>query len=173
MRSFIEQSGSRIRRMIRIMFGVGLTLQMGAGLSDAQTAHGNLQNQSRTPILINTCLITRDVKDLVRFYEPVLQQKAHWSGEDYAEFRTGAGVLAIFSAKAQDRYIPGSAIAGSNRGVVLEFKVDDVDQEFRRLHPFVKNWVKPPTTQPWGTRSFYFHDPDGNLVDFFSRPATK
>jgi len=28
--------------------------------------------------------------------------------------------------------------------------------------------VKPPTTQPWGTRSVYFRDPDGNLVDFFA-----
>jgi catechol 2,3-dioxygenase-like lactoylglutathione lyase family enzyme len=123
--------------------------------------------------LINTCLITGDVKGLVRFYESALQQKARWSGADYVEFRTGVGVLAIFSAQAQDRYIPGSAIAANNRGVVLEFEVDDVDQEFRRLHPLVKVWIKPPTTQPWGTRSFYFRDPDGNLVDFYSRLATR
>jgi catechol 2,3-dioxygenase-like lactoylglutathione lyase family enzyme len=32
----------------------------------------------------------------------------------------------------------------------------------------VKTWVKPPTTQPWGTRSLYFRDPDGNLIDFYA-----
>jgi len=31
--------------------------------------------------------------------------------------------------------------------------------------------VKPPTTQPWGNRSIYFRDPDGNLINFYSRVA--
>jgi catechol 2,3-dioxygenase-like lactoylglutathione lyase family enzyme len=117
--------------------------------------------------LAHTCLITDNVKRLVDFYEPVLGEKATWSGEDYAEFRTGSGVLAIFSFAAQERYIPGSAEAGKNKSMILEFEVADVDREYRRLQTLVKTWVKPPTTQPWGTRSIYFRDPDGNLVDFF------
>ncbi len=31
--------------------------------------------------------------------------------------------------------------------------------------------VLPPTTMPWGNRSTLFRDPDGNLVNLFSRPA--
>jgi len=125
------------------------------------------------PELINTCLITDNVDQLVAFYEPVLQVKAQRSSPDYAEFHTGTGVLAIFSFEAQQKYIPGSVIAGSNRSVVLEFRVTDVDGEYRRLQSLVKTWVKPPTTQPWGTRSIYFRDPDGNLVDFFTRPRSQ
>jgi uncharacterized glyoxalase superfamily protein PhnB len=120
--------------------------------------------------LINTCVITDDVKRLVGFYESVLKRKADWSGNDYAEIATGAGVVAIFSADAQEKYIPGSAKAATNHSVILEFQVADVDEEYRRLQGIVKNWVKPPTTQPWGTRSIYFRDPDGNLVDFY-KPA--
>jgi uncharacterized glyoxalase superfamily protein PhnB len=104
----------------------------------------------------------------VEFYEPLLNRKANWSGEDYAEFPTRAGVLAIFSAAAQEKYISGSAEPAANRSVILEFKVTDVDAEYRRLQPLVKTWVKPPTTQPWGTRSIYLRDPDGNLVDFYT-----
>jgi uncharacterized glyoxalase superfamily protein PhnB len=128
---------------------------------------------AQIPTLINTCLITNNVKRLVDFYEPVLAVKAKWSGRDYAEFPTGVGVLAIFSEEAQQRYIPGSTEAAKNKSMVLEFKVADVDQQYRRLQSSVKTWVKPPTTQPWGTRSIYFRDPDGNLVDFYTPPKAQ
>ena len=127
------------------------------------------QDPAHLPRLANACLITNNVKRLVEFYEPILMLTAKRSGEDYAEFATGVGVLAIFSAEAQEKYIPGSSEAAKNRSVILEFSVADVDQEYRRLQTLVKTWVKPPSTQPWGTRSIYFRDPDGNLVDFFMR----
>jgi catechol 2,3-dioxygenase-like lactoylglutathione lyase family enzyme len=122
---------------------------------------------------MHVCLITDNVSRLVAFYQPILALKAEWSGKDYAEFRTGAGVLAIFSAAAQQQYIPGSAQAAKNRSTILEFSVADVDQEYARLQSLVKTWVKPPTTQPWGTRSIYFRDPDGNLVDFYAPPKAQ
>lgn len=134
-------------------------------------AEGASSGRSIRPVLVNTCVVTENVKRLVGFYELVLGQKAKWSGNDYAEFATGAGVLAIFSSSAQEKYIPGSAEAAKNRSVILEFKVADVDAEYQRLKGMVKTWVKPPTTQPWGTRSIYFRDPDGNLVDFYSPAA--
>lgn len=120
------------------------------------------------PALINTCLITNDVNRLAAFYAKVLKIEPEKTGRDYVEFRTGAGVLAIFSAEAQEKYIPGSARAGENHSAILEFKVNDVDEEYTRLHDIVPTWVKGPTNQPWGTRSIYFRDPDGNLVDFFT-----
>ena len=126
-----------------------------------------------SPKLINTCLISANVDRLVSFYEPVLGLKAQRPSADYAEFHTGVGVLAIFSAAAQEKYIPRSAQAGKNRSVVMQFKVADVDKEYLRLKSLVKVWVKTPTTQPWGTRSIYFRDPDGNLVDFYGPGATQ
>jgi catechol 2,3-dioxygenase-like lactoylglutathione lyase family enzyme len=128
---------------------------------------------SHIPTLANTCLITNNVKRLVDFYEPILALKAKWSGKDYAEFPTGVGVLAIFSEEAQEKYIPGSTEAAQNKSMILEFRVGDADQEYRRLQSFVKTWVKPPITQPWGTRSIYFRDPDGNLVDFYTPPKAQ
>ncbi len=124
--------------------------------------------ESRPPVLINTCLVTKDVPRLVAFYEAVLRTAAKTSGTDYAEFHTGVGVLAVFSAGAQEKYIPGSAEPARNRSAILEFRVDDVDAEYARLKDVVKTWVKPPSNQPWGTRSMYFRDPDGNLVDFWA-----
>lgn len=139
----------------------------------AQSAHDKDPAPVQTPALVNTCLITKNVKAMVKFYETILKRDAQMSGEDYAEFHTGVGVLAIFSAEAQERYIPGSAIAANNKSAILEFRVANVDGEYKRLQDVVKIWVKPPTTQPWGTRSICFRDPDGNLVDFYSRPNSK
>lgn len=123
---------------------------------------------SLDPQLANTCLITENLDQMVQFYESILELKAERSGDDYVEFHTGAPVLAIFLASAQEKYIPGSAEAAKNKSVILEFRVADVDKEYARLQSLVKTWVKPPTTQPWGDRSIYFRDPDGNLVDFFT-----
>ena len=130
-------------------------------------------DKSTPPVLVNTCLITSNVDRLVDFYQPVLGMKAKRSGPYYAEFSTGQGVLAIFSLEAQEKYIPGSAVAANNKGVILEFRVADVDEEYKRLQGLVKTWVKVPSNTPWGTRSAYFRDPDGNLVDYFARPKGK
>jgi hypothetical protein len=59
------------------------------------------------PVLINTCLITNDVKRLAAFYQRILEVEPRADGDTYVEFRTGAGVLAIFASQAQEKYIPG------------------------------------------------------------------
>ena len=159
--------------MYRFKSLMGLTLAGVLGLAVCLRLGANNSHTHPAPILTTTCLITTNVGRLVSFYEKVLRMKAQWSGEQYAEFRTGVGVLAIFSADAQEKYIPGSTNAASNRSTILEFKVADVDHEYVRLQPLVTIWVKKPTTQPWGTRSVYFRDPDGNLVDFYTARTTR
>lgn len=145
----------------------------GAATASGLPPKSNPQSdRNRAPVLTTTCLITNDVKRLTVFYQHILDSKPHVASENYVEFRTGAGILAIFAAQAQEKYIPGSAKAGQNSSAILEFRVGDVDAQYAALHDFVKTWVKPPTNQPWGTRSIYFRDPDGNLIDFFAPVGT-
>jgi hypothetical protein len=40
-----------------------------------------------------------------------------------------------------------------------------------RLSVLVEEFVLEPTDQPWGNRSLMFRDPDGNLINFFTRVA--
>ena len=147
-------------------------LLLGTIRSSSQRTASEAHSQVE-PALINTCLITNDVKVLTAFYSQVLKIEPRKSGDDYVEFPTKVGTLALFAAAAQEKYIPGSATAGQNHSSILEFRVGNVDEEYARLRPVVKSWVKGPTTQPWGTRSIYFRDPDGNLVDLFTPPAAK
>jgi catechol 2,3-dioxygenase-like lactoylglutathione lyase family enzyme len=147
---------------------LSLTAAITVSMPRATESSSSRSTPNAAPALINTCLITNDVNRLATFYAQVLRMEPHKADETYVDFRTGTGVLALFAAEAQEKYIPGSTIAGQNHSAILEFRVEDVDHEYARLHNLVKQWIKPPTIQPWGTRSIYFRDPDGNLVDFFA-----
>ena len=118
--------------------------------------------------LTHSCIITNDVERLRLFYSEVLQAQPQDHGS-YAEFAMDGGILALFSLGAQEDLAPGSMEAASNRSIILEFQVADVDQEYERLQSLSVDWVKPPTTQPWGNRSIYFRGPDGSLISFYAR----
>src|SRR5579863_9691158 len=133
---------------VRIL-ALGFVLATIGWLRDHQVSNLGSSISGGPRKLVNTCLISSNVRQLAEFYEPVLGLKAKWSGEDYAEFHSGMGVLAIFSFAAQEKYIPNATEPGKNRSVILEFRVTDVDQEYARLQSLVKTWVKLPTTQPW------------------------
>lgn len=66
--------------------------------------------------------------------------------------------------------LPGSIghYSGLNRSLELEFQVADVDREYARLQGVASQWLMPPSDLPWGHRSIYFRDPDGNFLNFYS-----
>ena len=65
------------------------------------------------------------------------------------------------------------ASTASNRSVIIEFLVDDMDNKYQQLANITGiDIVQEPTTMPWGNRSILFRDPDGNLVNFFT-PMSK
>jgi catechol 2,3-dioxygenase-like lactoylglutathione lyase family enzyme len=114
------------------------------------------------------CIVTDNVGRLLSFYRDILQIEPQTYGEDYVEFVTGGATLSLYSLAGQERLAPGSIKPASNRSAMFEFQVDDVDKEYERLQEMDIEWIKPPTTQPWGNRSIYFRDPDGNLINFYT-----
>lgn len=116
-------------------------------------------------------IITDDVERLATFYERLTGQHAERTGDVFAQFRDGGLVLAIGSARTVAMLEAGSTAPASNRSVIVEFLVDDVDAEYARLGTEIGEVVLEPTTMPWGNRSMLVRDPDGNLVNLFSRPA--
>jgi catechol 2,3-dioxygenase-like lactoylglutathione lyase family enzyme len=112
-------------------------------------------------------IVTRDVAALARFYERVTGVIPVGSDE-YVELRMAGTRLAISSENAVRLFGAASAASATNRSLILDFEVDDVDAERARLDGVVVDWVLEPTTQPWGNRSTLFRDPDGNLVNLFA-----
>ena len=113
-------------------------------------------------------LITDNAKRLVNFYQEVTGLPPTWYTDDFAEFVTPTFTLAIGSTSTMDIFGAGAGHTTDNRTPILEFLVDDVDQEYEKLKKITSDFVLEPTTQPWGNRSVMFRDPDGHLLNFFT-----
>ncbi|MGO4501168.1 VOC family protein [Paenibacillus sp. 2RAB27] len=122
--------------------------------------------------LASVRIITDDVDRLVEFYEKVMGVSAERPAPVFAELVVPSCTLAIGHSQTVQLFGAGSAVAADNHTVIIEFRVHDVDAEYERLKPFVGEWVKEPTTMPWGNRAVLFRDPDGNLVNLFA-PVTE
>lgn len=116
-------------------------------------------------------IITDDVDRLVAFYESVTGLTAARPAPVFAEFRSAAGTLAIGSSATVAMLGDRAPRPRANDSVILEFQVDDVDGAFARVRGILDEILLEPTTMPWGNRSTLFRDPDGNVVNLFSRPA--
>ena len=118
-------------------------------------------------------IITSDIRALSHFYEKITGLPIIKYTEDFAELRTPSFVLAIGSTQTLQLFGGAHlAIPQTNRSIILEFRVDDVDAQYDKLKEDLGNdLVQTPTTMPWGNRSMLFRDPDGNLVNFFT-PVT-
>lgn len=123
--------------------------------------------------LVSVRIITKDVKGLVKFYEQVTGITAVQYTPDFAELQSRSATLAIGSTNTL-RFFGGEEVAKAahNRTAIIEFCVDDVEQDYKRLSDLFQTClVQKPTTMPWGNKSLLFRDPDGNLVNFFT-PVT-
>lgn len=121
--------------------------------------------------LASVRLVTREFDRLVSFYTLLTEIDAVRLAPEFAEVRLDAAVLAISGEGLIRQFNAGAAVAAANRSSILEFQVDDVDAVHHRLGTESVDCVMPPTQMPWGNRSMLLRDPDGNLVNVFSKPA--
>lgn len=121
--------------------------------------------------LVQSRVVTDDVAGMATFYARLVGTSVI-PNDYYVEVPTGGMSVGFSKCRfteteyrhAGDR--PGRDVLSGD--VILEFRVDDVDREFKRIDQLGVEWVLPPTTHPWGSRSMVFRDPEGNLVNVFS-----
>ena len=118
------------------------------------------------------CLISKDVRRLRDFYAAILdveivEDEASLANR-HAVLATDGTALSFYSTDAMEGMAPGSMQGAGTGSLTLQFEVEDVDAAFERLVALDVPIVKPPTTHRWRTRSLWFRDPDGNIVDFSS-----
>jgi len=117
--------------------------------------------------LAHARIVTDDVPALTRFYESVTGMRPQ-GNDRYVEFHGPELMLAISSLRTIAQHSPVVTEPSTNRSVILDFEVEDVDRQRARLSGLIKDFVLEPTTQPWGNRALMFRDPDGNLIYMFA-----
>jgi lactoylglutathione lyase len=115
-----------------------------------------------------TVIFARDMDAMRRFYETVLEFPVQRTlGDKWIEYRVGANTLALtaYGARFNDPPPPRGALS-----MQMAFRVapDMVAQCASALERKGIRLTDPLTDHPWGHRTIFFRDPDGNVLEIFA-----
>ncbi len=122
-------------------------------------------------------LLVKDFAVAVHFWRDLMKLPVNFQDESlgYAYFDTGKAGLELmrhddFTA-AMNEATPGPVPQG--RQVVIDFRVDNVDQAYHELIAQGATSVAPPQDRPvWRARTAHIADPDGHVIELYtSLPA--
>ena len=116
-------------------------------------------------------VVTGDVTALKVFYAALTGVDPTDLAPGFAEIRLDGCTLAISSEDIINKLNGGAIVPRSNRSAMIELEVDDVEAVRARVADgALAEIVQPPTVLPWGNHSMLLRDPDGAIVNIFSRP---
>jgi lactoylglutathione lyase len=118
-------------------------------------------------------LFVKDLNEMVSFYRDVIGMEIEWDGGPYAEFKHEGIRFMMYGRKDFEQLTGCELTYPSGINGTFEFAIDfplfsDVDKEFERLVSLGAKPVYYPKNEPWGMRSSYIADPDGNLIEIGS-----
>ena len=123
-------------------------------------------------------LLVKDMAAMVRFYRDVLGFEIRESEDAENVYLIKDGTLFMlyerknFETMTSRKY---EYLKGLNGHFEIALYVDtfeEVDSEYARITALGAKGVMEPTTEPWGQRTCYIADPEGNLIEIgsFNRP---
>jgi catechol 2,3-dioxygenase-like lactoylglutathione lyase family enzyme len=110
-------------------------------------------------------IVTANLESMRTFYQEVLQVEPQTYRGNYVEFALEAGTLALWRQSEYEAFGIAPMRGAANHSVLIEFAVEDVDGEYARLKGLQLELVQELRDQPWGQRTFYVRDPDGNILN--------
>lgn len=115
-----------------------------------------------------TVIFARDMAAMRLFYETVMAFPVHRTlGDAWIEYRIGATTLALTMRGMMFDDVPPPQGALS---LQLAFRVppDQVAACTKILENQGVALLSPVTDQPWGHRTLFFRDPDGNVLEIYA-----
>lgn len=112
---------------------------------------------------LSTCFCTKNVDFCKAFYTRYFSAVPVFDCGWYVNLKIGGDGPSIQFMEPKE----GMPVFGGS-GIMLNFKVDDVDAEHVRLTEAGLQAVMPLEDHPWGDRGFSVMDPIGNSVYIYS-----
>ena len=115
-----------------------------------------------------------DMSSMIRFYRDVLEFEIKEEEDASNVFLVKDGTLFLLYRKSDFEKMTGSSFSyckGINGHYEIALGVENysaVDREFARVTELGARSVMEPTTEPWGQRTCYVADPEGNLIEIGS-----
>lgn len=119
-------------------------------------------------------LFTTDNKRMVEFYRDVMGFTTDWNGEDANVMMRHGDMQLIMFPREMFELMTSQKYGypdGMNGTLEMAFHVptyNDVDVEYNRAVDMGAKPVFAPQTMPWGQRTSYITDPEGNLIEIHS-----
>lgn len=115
-----------------------------------------------------------NMKVMVDFYKNVLGFEIDWDGKEPNVMLKKDGVLFMFYGRndfenmTNSRFNYAKGINGHYEIALSVPKHADVDLVYKDVISKGAKSVMKPTTEPWGQRTCYIADPEGNLIEIGS-----
>lgn len=126
-------------------------------------------------------LFVRDMGRMIRFYRDVLGFEIREDEDTSNVYLIKDGTLFLLYGRDDFERMTHrwyEYIKGLNGHSELALYVDtfqEVDEQFRRVVALGATPVLEPETEPWGQRTCYIADPEGNLIEIgsFNKPFAR
>jgi lactoylglutathione lyase len=123
-------------------------------------------------------VLVKDMAGMIRFYRDVLGFEIKEKEDTKNVYLIKDDTLFLFFGRDDFESMTGRKYEyakGMNGHFEIALYVDtfeEVDEEYRRTTSMGAKGVMEPTTEPWGQRTCYIADPEGNLIEIgsFNRP---
>lgn len=123
-------------------------------------------------------LLVKDMPTMIRFYRDILGFEITEDEDTENVYLMKDGTLFLLYSRKDFEKLTSRKyeyLKGLNGHFEIALYVDtfeEVDREYARLMALGVQSVMEPATEPWGQRTCYISDPEGNLIEIgsFNRP---
>ncbi|MBP3793804.1 MAG: VOC family protein [Ruminococcus sp.] len=123
-------------------------------------------------------LFVEDMGRMIRFYRDVLGFEIKESEDTSNVFLVKDGTLFLlygrsdFEKMTSRRYEYIKGLNGHSEIALYVDTFEEVDERFKEVVQKGAQPILEPTTEPWGQRTCYIADPEGNLIEIgsFNKP---
>lgn len=110
-------------------------------------------------------IMTADVAGTADFYKTNFRFRALFEADWYVHLQSAEDLRVNIGIVQWDHETVPEAGRGTVAGLLINFEVEDVDAEYRRVQALGLPILLPLRSEPFGQRHFIVGDPNGVLID--------